>query len=179
MRFPEGGGVVTVAAHAFNPWFGALGGMLILVDYFLTSALSSLSGVLYLDTIIPATVSNGLLTLETVLPTITVFTLGMFLARALWTFLRKPGWMSSIGLVVATLALVGFGANLVAGSGVIPFTRIEITRVQTFWVMIIPLATFALLGVASIVYFKYVTSAHDNRPRPDGEDTATPRPSEF
>src|SRR5690349_11451324 len=30
-RFPQGGGVVTVAAHALNSWWGALGGMLILV----------------------------------------------------------------------------------------------------------------------------------------------------
>ncbi len=52
-RFPEGGGVVTVASRAFNPWIGALGGMFILVDYFLTAAISSLSGVLYLQAIIP------------------------------------------------------------------------------------------------------------------------------
>jgi len=52
-RFPEGGGVVTVASRAFNPWIGALGGMFILVDYFLTSAISSLSGVNYLQAIIP------------------------------------------------------------------------------------------------------------------------------
>src|SRR5262245_6431251 len=43
-RFPQGGGVVTVAAQALNPWFGALGGMFILVDYFLTAAISCLSG---------------------------------------------------------------------------------------------------------------------------------------
>src|SRR5581483_5966313 len=35
-RFPEGGGVVTVAAQAISPWMGALGGMFILVSYFLT-----------------------------------------------------------------------------------------------------------------------------------------------
>src|SRR5919109_5287259 len=34
-RFPQGGGVVTVAAQAINHWVGALGGMFILVDYFL------------------------------------------------------------------------------------------------------------------------------------------------
>ena len=28
-RFPQGGGVVTVAARALNNWFGALGGMFI------------------------------------------------------------------------------------------------------------------------------------------------------
>ena len=45
-RFPQGGGVVTVAAKAINKWFGALGGMFILVDYFLTAAISCLSGML-------------------------------------------------------------------------------------------------------------------------------------
>ena len=54
VRFPEGGGVVTVAAHGLNPWAGAVGGMFILVDYFLTSAISSLSGLQYFQTVIPA-----------------------------------------------------------------------------------------------------------------------------
>ena len=34
-RFPQGGGVVTVAARALNHWFGALGEMFILVITFL------------------------------------------------------------------------------------------------------------------------------------------------
>ena len=50
-RFPQGGGVVTVAAQALNKWFGALGGMFILVDYFLTAAISSLSGMQYLSVV--------------------------------------------------------------------------------------------------------------------------------
>jgi amino acid transporter len=53
-RFPQGGGVVTVAAQAINSWFGALGGMFILVDYFLTTAISCLSGMQYLSVVIPA-----------------------------------------------------------------------------------------------------------------------------
>src|SRR5207244_6479021 len=53
-RFPQGGGVVTVAAQAINHWFGALGGMFILVDYFLTAAISCLSGVLYFSVVVPA-----------------------------------------------------------------------------------------------------------------------------
>ncbi len=53
-RFPQGGGVVTVAARAINAWFGALGGMFILVDYFLTAAISCLSGMLYLSVVLPA-----------------------------------------------------------------------------------------------------------------------------
>src|SRR5437868_6061705 len=52
-RFPQGGGVVTVAAKAINRWFGALGGMFILVDYFLTAAISCLSGMLYMSLVIP------------------------------------------------------------------------------------------------------------------------------
>src|SRR5438128_12204487 len=32
-RFPQGGGVVTVAAQAINHWVGALGGMFILVGF--------------------------------------------------------------------------------------------------------------------------------------------------
>jgi amino acid transporter len=63
-RYPEGGGVVTVATRTINPLAGLLGGLLILVDYFLTASLSSLSGVLYLSVVagalksvvIPATV---------------------------------------------------------------------------------------------------------------------------
>src|SRR5690242_11374049 len=52
-RFPQGGGVVTVAALAINRWVGALGGMFILVDYFLTAAISCLSGMIYLSVVIP------------------------------------------------------------------------------------------------------------------------------
>src|SRR5579883_2570061 len=53
-RFPQGGGVVTVAAQAINHWVGALGGMFILVDYFLTSAISSISGIQYFSVVVPA-----------------------------------------------------------------------------------------------------------------------------
>ncbi len=53
-RFPQGGGVVTVSAQALNKWFGALGGMFILVDYFLTATISCLSGILYFSVVVPA-----------------------------------------------------------------------------------------------------------------------------
>jgi amino acid transporter len=61
VRFPEGGGVVTVAANGLSPWAGAVGGMFILVDYFLTSAISSLSGLLYFSTIFKAIAPSVLL----------------------------------------------------------------------------------------------------------------------
>src|SRR6476646_5224736 len=53
-RYPEGGGVVNVASQALHPFAGLLGGLLILVDYYLTAALSALSGILYLAVVVPS-----------------------------------------------------------------------------------------------------------------------------
>ncbi len=47
-RNPEGGGVVTITSKAFGPMWGCLGGMLITVDYFLTTAISAVSGFHYI-----------------------------------------------------------------------------------------------------------------------------------
>jgi amino acid transporter len=52
-RNPEGGGVVTVASKAFGLRWGALGGMLITVDYFLTSSISATSAFYYLGSVVP------------------------------------------------------------------------------------------------------------------------------
>jgi amino acid transporter len=52
-RNPEGGGVVTIASRALHPFVGLLGGMFIIVDYYLTAALSAFSGVSYLAVVIP------------------------------------------------------------------------------------------------------------------------------
>ena len=52
-RFSSGGGVVSVAHAAFGPWWGCAGGQLIMVDYFLTVAISAVSGIYYLDTFVP------------------------------------------------------------------------------------------------------------------------------
>ncbi len=53
-RYPEGGGVVTVASRAIHPFAGLLGGLFILVDYYLTAALSALSGVFYVSYLYPS-----------------------------------------------------------------------------------------------------------------------------
>lgn len=53
-RNPEGGGVVTIASRALHPFVGLLGGLFIIVDYYLTAALSAFSGVSYLAVVIPA-----------------------------------------------------------------------------------------------------------------------------
>ena len=53
-RYPDGGGVVSVATDAFGPRVGCLGGILICIDYFLTGAISSVSGFQYLAGLFPA-----------------------------------------------------------------------------------------------------------------------------
>ena len=53
-RYPDGGGVVSVASDAFGPFIGCIGGILICVDYFLTGAISSVSGFQYLAAELPA-----------------------------------------------------------------------------------------------------------------------------
>lgn len=52
-RYPEGGGVVNVSSQALHPFAGLLGGMFILVDYYLTAAISAVSGAIYLSLIFP------------------------------------------------------------------------------------------------------------------------------
>lgn len=53
-RNPEGGGVVTITTKAFGPMWGCLGGMLITVDYFLTTAISAVSALHYVGSIFNA-----------------------------------------------------------------------------------------------------------------------------
>ncbi len=91
-RFPQGGGVVTVAAQAMNHWVGALGGMCILVDYFLTAAISCLSGILYLSVVIPAI---GPFALE-----ITIGTL-ILLGILNWIGISESAKVSLIGATIA------------------------------------------------------------------------------
>jgi amino acid transporter/nucleotide-binding universal stress UspA family protein len=52
-RNPEGGGVVTIATKAFGPMWGCLGGMLIITSYFLTAAISAVSGFHYVGSVLP------------------------------------------------------------------------------------------------------------------------------
>jgi amino acid transporter/nucleotide-binding universal stress UspA family protein len=53
-RNPEGGGVVTITTKALGPMWGCLGGMLIIVDYFLTTAISAVSGLQYIGSVFPS-----------------------------------------------------------------------------------------------------------------------------
>lgn len=94
-RFPEGGGVVTVAAQAINSWVGALGGMFILVSYFLTAAISCLSAIQYFSVVFP---SIG--------PYVLVITIGVLLLLGLlnWVGISESAKVSLIGALIAFIS---------------------------------------------------------------------------
>src|SRR2546429_5183081 len=94
-RFPQGGGVVTVAAQAMNHWVGALGGMFILVDYSLTAAISCLSGMLYLSVVFP---SIG--------PFALWITIGVLILLGIlnWVGISESARVSLVGAVIAFLS---------------------------------------------------------------------------
>ncbi|MCX5739245.1 MAG: amino acid permease, partial [Proteobacteria bacterium] len=103
-RYASGGGVVSVATDAFGPRVGALGGMLILVDYFLTAAISGVSGFSYLATMFPS--------LEHAVPMLAV--VGLILLGVLnWVGIRESAAVSAaIGTAAfaVLIALVGFSS---------------------------------------------------------------------
>ena len=106
-RFPQGGGVVTVAAQAMNHWVGALGGMFILVDYFLTAAISSLSGMAYLSVVFPAlgpSISVPIYgQVQYILLLITVVVL-ILLGILNWVGISESAKVSLVGAVIAFIS---------------------------------------------------------------------------
>ncbi len=94
-RFPEGGGVVTVAATAINSWVGALGGMFILVSYFLTAAISCLAAIQYFSVVLPA-----------IGPFILEITIGVLLLLGLlnWVGISESAKVSLVGALIAFLS---------------------------------------------------------------------------
>src|SRR5260370_22491979 len=91
-RFPQGGGVVTVAAQAMNHWVGALGGMFVLVDYFLTAAISCLSAILYISVVLPA-----------IAPFAIAVTIGVLVLVVIvhWHGVSESARVSLVGAVIA------------------------------------------------------------------------------
>lgn len=101
-RYPEGGGVVTVSARAIHPFVGLIGGMFILVDYFLTAALSALSGVIYLSVVAPS--------LKPIIPQVTIAAL-IVLGILNWVGINESAKVSAI---FASVAFASQAAVLVA-----------------------------------------------------------------
>lgn len=142
-RNPDGGGVVTVATQAFTPLIGCVGGLLITVDYFLTSAISSVSGIHYLAVLYPNLEHHVVaLAVSTLLLLAIVNTIGIresaylsFLMASLavvvdvavigsviWT-MPEGGWsmlranLAQISDVQPRTFLIGFGSAWLAFSG--------------------------------------------------------------
>jgi len=116
VRYPGGGGVVTVAANAIHPFAGVLGGMLILVDYFLTAALSALSGIIYLSDVIPAIHATATIVLITVLAIVLLGLLNLIgvseSAKVNSTFATIAA-LSQLAVVLSVIVSVG-PAHLIA-----------------------------------------------------------------
>lgn len=103
-RFPQGGGVVTVAASAMNKWMGALGGMFILVDYFLTAAISCLSGMQYLSVVLPAIgVSLAIPFVGAIQLPLLFITIGVLVLLGLlnWVGISESAKVSFVGAIIA------------------------------------------------------------------------------
>jgi amino acid transporter/nucleotide-binding universal stress UspA family protein len=93
-RNPEGGGVVTITTKAFGPMWGCTGGMLITTSYFLTAAISAVSGFQYIGTIIPGIQEH----------VVWLSCLGLALLAVINIIGIRES--ATIALVMATLALV-------------------------------------------------------------------------
>ncbi len=115
VRYPEGGGVVTVTANAIHPFVGVLGGMFILVDYFLTAALSALSGVIYLSDVVPALHTNTTILTITVAAIVLLGLLNLVgvseSAKVNSTFATVAA-LSQLAVVLTVIVRVGPGALL-------------------------------------------------------------------
>jgi amino acid transporter len=106
-RYPEGGGVVTVASRAIHPFAGLLGGLFIIVDYYLTAALSALSGFFYFAALVP-----GVYSLAVPLTMVALVGLGVLnwlgireSARASAVFAVAAGGMQLLLVIVVAISI--------------------------------------------------------------------------
>ncbi len=149
-RYPDGGGVVSVASDAFGPFIGCLGGILICVDYFLTGALSSVSGFQYLAAEIPrlsgwlapaacaslivlgclnyigiresALLTAGLAVASLVMNLVVLATVVVHIDGAQWHLVLQQ--FTAVGALKPWTILVGFGSSWLAFSGLESISQI-------------------------------------------------------
>jgi amino acid transporter len=149
-RYPDGGGVVSVASDAFGPLIGCMGGILICVDYFLTGALSSVSGFQYLAAEFPgltpyiapaacaAMVALGMLNyvgvresaVLTVVLAVGSLTMNLVVLAVVVLKMEPAHWslvlqqFSAVGALKPWTILVGFGSSWLAFSGLESISQI-------------------------------------------------------
>ena len=108
-RYPEGGGVVNVSSQALHPFAGLLGGLLILVDYYLTAALSALSGILYLAVVVP---SLGPLWITLAASVIALIGLGVLNFLGIKESARTTAIFSTLAAAGQLLVVIAVGVSL-------------------------------------------------------------------
>ena len=106
-RYPEGGGVVNVSSQALHPFVGLLGGLFILVDYYLTAGISALSGAYYLALVIP--VLGGIVTPATVAALIG---LGVLNAIGIKESARTTAVVAGVAGAGQVIVLIAVGVSL-------------------------------------------------------------------
>src|SRR5215813_3561616 len=142
-RNPEGGGVVTITTKAFGPMWGCLGGMLITVDYFLTTAISAVAGFQYIGSafnfvdpyvVILSCAGVGILAALNIIGiresatvalvmALAAFVINLVVIGAAFSTMSAEQWQTvvnhlSLGKEVSSYELlVGFGAAWLAFSG--------------------------------------------------------------
>lgn len=115
VRYPEGGGVVTVGAQAIHPLAGLIGGLFILVDYFLTAALSALSGLIYLSVLAPGVTGTVvLLTIVALVVLAGLNLMGISADAKVTAVIAVIALGSQLAVVIAVLAHAGIGTALSA-----------------------------------------------------------------
>jgi amino acid transporter len=117
VRFPEGGGVVSVATKAFHPVVGLVGGLLILADYFLTAGISATSGVIYLSVLLaPLSLFVVLAAVAALLLLGLVNLIGIATSAEITAFFAIAAAATQMAVVIAVI--VAFGpARIVADFG--------------------------------------------------------------
>jgi amino acid transporter len=106
-RYPEGGGVVNVSSQALHPFVGLLGGLFILVDYYLTAALSALSGMIYL-----AVVAPSLAPAAVSLTVVALVVLGLLNALGIKESARTTAVFASIAAGAQLLVVIAVATSL-------------------------------------------------------------------
>jgi amino acid transporter len=106
-RYPEGGGVVNVASRALHPFAGLLGGCFIVVDYYLTVAISALSGVYYFSVLAP-----GLYPLAVPLTIVALVLLGLLNAMGIKESARASATIAVIAGAGQVIVVLATGVSL-------------------------------------------------------------------
>ncbi|HET7339380.1 MAG TPA: APC family permease [Candidatus Dormibacteraeota bacterium] len=131
-RYPEGGGVVNVASQALHPFVGLLGGLLIMVDYFLTASLSGLSGVIYLSVLAPGIGGRAVgLTVVALCGLGILNAVGIRQSAATTAVFAVAAGAGQLAVVAATAAYLGTSGiaasfhSLASGSPITPIALLE------------------------------------------------------